>query len=286
MKLEPYAPATFGNWASIYVYGRTRTHVLTISNRVSFIGTKAFTHADFERWYIPRPVSKPTMERILVQMKGYAIKVGLATEAAEVLPKLIKMTKDEINQALAKGKMTESRIALSAAKEMEYEMSTGKAPRKLFGAAAASAEAKAKRLAAEAKVLAGEVTEELKEKEAAGATDVKLGSASKKAAKIDVAETTPRKGKATKIIKEVAAKNEGKKLAEPKGFDPAKLKKDGKWRSASSMFKGLIYEHPDWADEKIFKLVQKEFDLADDRIGYVKWNRGWLKSQGVELQAA
>lgn len=286
MKLEPHGQTNFGRSASVYVYKRTKTHVSFITNKVSFIGIKTHTIEEFNGWYEPRPLSDVTLDRMLQQMKGYAIKVGLSTEAGEVLPKLVKMTKEELNAALAKGKMTESKIAAAAAKEMEQMMASGGAPRKLYGAAAKSAADKAARLAAEAKELAtGPATEELKADEAAG-KDVRLKPASKrKPAKIEA--TTPKKKEANKVLKDVAAKAEGKPTRadkNAKGFDVTKMKKaDGSWRSASSMFKGLIFENPGRSDEDIFKDVQKQFGLDDDKLSYVKWNRGWFEREGIQL---
>lgn len=286
MKLEPHGQTSFGRSASVYVYKRTKTHVSFITNRVSFIGTKTYTIEEFNGWYEPRPLSDQALANVLQQMKRYAIKVGLATEAGEILPKLVRMTREELNEALSKGKMTESKIAAAAAKEMEQMMASGGAPRKLYGAAAKSAAEKAARLAAEAKELAtGPATEELKADEAAG-KDVRLKPASKrKEPKIEA--TTPKKKEANKVLKDVAAKAEGKPTRADKaakGFDVAKMKKaDGSYRSASSMFKALLFEKPERTDESIFKEVQKQFGLSDDKISYVKWNRGWFEREGIPL---
>ena len=177
---------------------------------------------------------------------------------------------------------------------------SGAAPRKLAGAAAAAVKRKEERLAAEAKKLAGEVSDDQTKLEASGAADARLpaqtggrkkGETAKKPAakKTETAKKEPKVTKSTpspdqaKRILKGSARSDSQVTADSQ-FDPSKLKNaDGDYKSASAMFKGLLFEGKK-SDDAIAKEVDKKFGLGEQKAkDYVKWNRGWFRRQGVKI---
>jgi hypothetical protein len=290
----PYRLASFqGTMITLVVEGDDHM-VVTLSNRVSFIHAKVWAREAFEADYKPAKLVEDGLATVLRQFKGYAKSIGMTAEAAVYLPKLIPMTAAEIQSSLTLGLETHARIKKEALRMEQQDngkdLPSGKAPRKLGGAAAAAVKRKEERLAAEAKKLAEAVSKDLTETEKAGAADARLPKTAVK--------RSAGKGKPPKITKETPPADLAKKIVKGKansqaqvkpdsGFDPSKLKgADGEYKSASSMFKGLLYEGK-LSDDKIAAAVDKKFGLGDQKAkDYVKWNRGWFRRQGIEIAAA
>jgi hypothetical protein len=305
-----YRLKSFSGVGVVFLLAMSKTHATIMLNNVSYIHVRDLPLKEFERDYKPVQISPIKMSKVLDQWKTYAVNVGMSSTAAPILPQLVAMTKEEVKMATENGAKTEGKILDSAAAEHAADTkkgTAGKAPRKLAGAAlkavqakqareaeAAAAATKTKparkqgrggnakgatdeeRIAAEAKLLAEDVTKDIN----AGskqAEEVVLGKrkAAPKAA-------TPGKAEAARVLK-------GKETpaAGTKTFDPSTLKNaDGKWKSSSAMFKGLLWEGKLKTDDQIFAAVQKQFDLDDTKKGYVAWNRGWFRRNGIALPAA
>ena len=231
-----------------------KERALILDNFVWAVATKAIPIKEWRRNWKTVELPEDKIAKMLDSLAGYAVYSGMTPEAAEYLPQLVPMTQAAQTVALNKGKALLERYKTQA----QIEEAEAKAGRPLAGAAliakakkileeAEQAEASSphKRNAGRAKALAEQVTKDLAEVEAAGEDP-------------------------TKVLKDATPDTT---LKAPKGFDPKKLKtSDGKWRSASSMFKGLLLEGK-LDDDKIFKAVQKEFGLDDDKRSYVQWSQ-------------
>jgi len=316
--LEPYGIRTFGNTPSVFVYRRRAGKVSVVTHAMlPYLGTRHFDEAEFDRHYKPIEISKDHVSKLIANWKRVALSMGITCEAAEVLvPKFIKLTKEEYDMSTEEGSVKEAAILDSAQAEHDKDVktgaTTGKAPRKLAGAAllavqrkaereaAAKAEAKADKPAKPAKPprtstkvmkLAEEVSEELKAEGDDGKVDATLAGKAirepkaKKPVKAKKTEPAEKPAKAAKVEK--PAKAPKTKPAADGAFDVSKLKNaDGEYKSASSMFKGLLIEGK-LTDVKIAEAVDKKFDLGDQKAkDYVKWNRGWFRRQGITIPDA
>lgn len=264
--LEPVRPVGGGIITS-YVVHKTKTHALLLVDRVAYIGIKEISLADLKTKYVKRTFSEKKLRLCLQGLAKYAVHAGMSPEAAEYLPKITPMSKEEIAMATMKGIETINGHKEAAAAEEAKDVAAGKAPRKLAGAALASALRKKEREeAAAAKALAAEVTEDIKKAEAEGTADELIKEVTKPGPKQS-------RKKDEKTVNLAVVHN--------------KLKPNGEYKSASAMFKGLIIEDSKLpaakrrTDQEIFKEVQAKFDLSDDKLGYVGWNRGKLKREGL-----
>lgn len=270
------------------------THwVVKLWNAVSFIHAKVVPREEFEQDYKPVRLVDDGVRMVLHQFRGYARTVGMTPEAAVYLTKLTEMPPADVQVAITQGLETKAKIQKEAQKmasEEQNSLPSGKAPRKLAGAALKAVQRKEERLAAEAKSLASAVTDDKVEEEKADVVDARLPStpvkrSSKKGETPKLTKDTPSADQAKKIIKGKANRNA---QVDPTGqFDASKLKDaQGNWRSASAMFKGLLFEGKK-TDDQIATAVDKQFGLGEQKAkDYVKWNRGWFRRQGVELPAS
>jgi hypothetical protein len=98
------------------------------------------------------------------------------------------------------------------------------------------------------------------------------GKAAKAAAKVPAKKAAAKKVPAKKVV--------AKKAAVKVEKQSTKEENSGRRRSASQMFKDLILEGKH-TDDEIFKKVQKEFGLDDNKRSYVAWNRNDLVKKGL-----
>lgn len=296
-----------------FLTGEDENYAYVMNNYSWAIATKAIPIEEFRKDWKRVTLPEEKIQKMLQSYCKFAVVAGMTPEAGQFLTRYYPMPKEQERVALDKGYATLSRYQCQAeAEEAAEKLATDKKIKPLAGAAldslykktieglapsakpgkrnqaAAPAEpalvnpadevgtannatendgvlATKRRNSAKGKKLtelAREVTEDLNEAEAAGENPDKLMKARKPV------EPKPKKEP---------------KVKEAKGFDPAKLKgADGKYKSVSAMLKGLILEGKLKTDEAIFKATQKQFpDLADDKLGYVKWNRNWLKKEGA-----
>lgn len=307
MTPTPHQLRNFNGSLIWLVVEEDKNWVVVLWNRVSFIHAEVRERAEFEKDYQLARLVSDGVKTVLRQFRGYANSVGMTPEAAVYLPKLAGMPAEEITHATTLGLATQQRIHKEALKmaQAEGKEITGKAPRKLGGAAAAAVERKQARLAAEAKILAGQVSEDQKAADTPEVADAKLPKASAKAgtkkdskkpaAKKEAAKPAdkgPAIAKTTPKAKDVPKILNGKvrshaQVSADGEFDPAKLKNsDGDYKSASAMFKGMLFEGK-LSDADIAKQVDKKFSLGEAKAkDYVKWNRGWFRRQGVKIADA
>jgi len=272
-----------------------KERALILDNFVWAVATKEIPIKEWRSNWKTVELPREKIDKMLDSLASYAIYAGATPEAMEYLPLMTPMTDAAKRVAGYKGVELLERYKTQAAIEEAAE----KAGKPLTGAAliakakkimadAAANEATEEHLAAtvdepettvvaerrrttkkaeKVRQAAAEVTEILNEAEAKGENPMKVMKTTKTA---DV------KKEAKRVAKE-------EKVARAKPFDAAKLKgPDGKYKSVSSALKGLILEGKLKTDEAIFKAAQKQFpDLSDDKFGYVKWNRNWLKKEGL-----
>jgi hypothetical protein len=277
--------------------------LVVLSNKVSFVHAVVWEREEFEHDYHEARLVSDGIDMVLRQFRGYANSVGMTPEAAVYLPKLIKMSAEEIQNAITTGLATQQRIQKEARIMAQADGNiSGKAPRKLGGAAAAAVAKKEQRLAAEAKILAGAVSDDQAKTETPATADATLPKAKparkKPADKAAPAAKTPKGKKEPEVTKDTPKARDAAKIIKGKArsdaqvsldgaFDPSKLKNsDGDYKSASAMFKGLLYEGK-LSDKDIAKQVDKKFSLGETKSNdYVKWNRGWFRRQGVKIADA
>ena len=303
-KPQPFKLTSFKSPMVSLVVDSDAHCVVVMSNRVSFIDVRVWGREEFEADYHPARLVSDGINMVLRQFHGYACQVGMTPEAAVYLQHLIKFDAKQFRESVTMGMATKARIKKEA-QRMEQEDKakgtvSGAAPRKLAGAAAAAVKRKEERLAAEAKKLAGEVSDDQTKLEASGAADARLpaqtggrkkGETAKKPAakKTETAKKEPKVTKSTpspdqaKRILKGSARSDSQVTADSQ-FDPSKLKNaDGDYKSASAMFKGLLFEGKK-SDDAIAKEVDKKFGLGEQKAkDYVKWNRGWFRRQGVKI---
>jgi hypothetical protein len=275
------------------VVDKDKHTVVTLANKVSYIQAKVWDRTEFEAEYQPVRLVEDGLKTTLQQFRGYAISVGMTPEAAVYLTKLIPMAASDVAAAITQGLATYAGIKKEAELMAKAEGNT--APRKLAGAAALAVKRKEERLAAEAKALVSGVSDQLTQTEDKAAPDAGLpkgpvkGTGAKRQPDKLPKETadTPKTLKAAKKI--LKGDKPPKADAQVKGgqLDPAKLKnKEGNWKSASAMFKGLLLEGK-LNDDNIASEVDARFSLGSEKaVAYVKWNRGWFRREGIELPAA
>lgn len=87
----------------------------------------------------------------------------------------------------------------------------------------------------------------------------------------EIEKTTPSRYNKEEHKPDVTPKKKSKKRS--KG-------KTGEYSSAAAMFRSLLTEG-ELDDDGVFKAVQDEFDLDDNRKGYVKWYKKKLVDDGV-----
>ena len=290
--IEPYKLASYQGAMVTMVVEQDKQIIVTLSNRVSFIDARIWGRDEFLQDYIPAKITPTAVQLCLQQFVGYARSVGCTPAAAVYLNKLGYMQGSDLHGAIIKGQETLARIKKDAKimEQQDKDPTAGKAPRKLGGAAAAAVKRKEERLAAEAAQLAGQVSEDMTKAEEAGATDARLPKTPVK--------RSAGKGNPPKITKDTPSADAAKKIVKGKAnaqaqisadgkFDPSKLKNaEGEYKSASAMFKGLLFEGK-LSDDKIAAAVDAKFSLGEQKAkDYVKWNRGWFRREGVEIKAA
>lgn len=269
-----------GGLMTTYLVKTLTQSVLVLKDHVCYIGVDEVNHKEFFDRHIEIFPTEEVLQSRLASMAKYAMYAGMTAEAATYLSKLTPMDKEDIQMAVNKGRATVAKHKADGEAEEAKDVKAGKAPRKLAGAALVARQKKEERERQAAEALAtqgvaAEVSNDLQQAEEAGASDVRLDTAAKGTNKR--AAKAP-KNEVEKVVKETA---KAKKVAE---IQPTA---NGDYKSASAMFKGLLLEDAKKAegkrrsDEQIFKLVQAKFDLSDDKIGYVKWNRGKLKRDGL-----
>lgn len=280
--------------------------LVVLSNKVSFIHAKLWERDEFEADYHEARLVSDGVDYVLRQFRGYANSVGMTPEAAVYLPKLVKMTAEEIRNAIILGLATQQRIQKEARIMAQADGQTlgNKAPRKLGGAALKAVQAKEARLAAEAKLLTAKVSDDQTKTETADTVDATLPKAKPARKKAEPktaaapAAKTPKAKKEPEVTKDTPKARDAAKILKGKArsdaqvsldgaFDPSKLKNaEGDYKSASAMFKGLLYEGK-LSDDAIAKQVDKKFSLGETKAkDYVKWNRGWFRRQGVKIADA
>lgn len=278
-----------------FIVGRTRKAVAVLYNAVWAIIVRQIPMAEYNEHYQAVVYEEVRAQEILKGMKDYAIYAGMTPEAAEFLPQLYPMSKEEIKVASDKGVETLERHKDQAVDEEVKE-------KRLFGAALKSKLAKdAREAAATAEKLDDQIVEpgtstNATEKAGVQADDVGTDEPVLPKPKI-VPSTVERRrtGKkateARQLAKEVS---EALVEAEQNGENPAAVLKKAKppvekkdpndFKSASAMFKALILKahkaKKPQTDDEIFAEVQAKFGLDDNKKGYVGWNRNWLKNQG------
>lgn len=277
-------PAPYARTGMIKVIGflikKNKRYAYVLDNYVWGVCVREFTIEEFEKRYKPSSIAKDKIHTILRGLSSYAIYAGMTRPAARVLPLMTYMSEGDVKLAIEKGSATKAKHEAGA----ESDAKKDGAPKKLFGAALKSYNARLEREAAAAESAAQASGAEPKKPvvelapEAVAAHSL-AAELSADLTKIEEAGGDPEAVVAPKKKWTKPDPNAPKKVA--KGFDVAGLKDaKGDWKSSSAMFKGLLLEGGK-TDDQIFKAVQKKFGLDDGKKGYVAWNRGWLKRHNL-----
>ncbi len=275
MKPRPYARTGTVKLIGFLIH-ETKRYAYILDNYVWGVHVKELTQEEFSGQYGP---TNPPTEQITTILKGlssYAVYAGMTKPAARVLPLLTPMSEGDIAMATKKGQETQAKFTAGA----EAEAKKDGVPKKLFGAALKSYNARIEREAAAAEAAAVKSGAKPLPPEAEAAHSM-AADVSDTLTKLEEAGEDPQaivspKPRKNKKAVEVAATQKPKQ-----DFDIAKLKgPDGEYKSSSGMFKGLLLEGK-LSDDEIFKAVQKKFGLDDGKRGYISWNRGWLIRNGL-----
>lgn len=294
----PYCVRANGNMGHSYgiVVHETKSLIVVLMNKVVYVRLVYDTPKAF--WKLYQPAEGQNPKRAAQTMVLTALTNGCAPAAMTHLEQLAVVPKAKIGTALRKGLETMATHKKEGAKMKAADEKAGKAPRKLSKAEQEAKrreelEAKdAERAYAQHIQEAEDMARKASKKAASKPTTRKVTRSSQKAADEKpktTKKTAPRKTAAKKApakkpaAKKTPAKTKASGKTKLNGFDTNKLTKaDGSWRSASSMFQGLLIEGKK-SDDDIFAEVQAEFDLDDSKRSYVNWNRNHLRKLGVEL---
>lgn len=285
-----------GKQTVAFLVSQDENHAFVLDNYVWAVAVKAVPIEAWRKDWKTLELPKEKLDKILDGLAGYAIYAGMTPEAAQYLPHMVPMTKQAQRVALDRGYKTLERHKTQATAEEAVDK------KRLAGAALTS---QVKKIMAEAGEAVDEVdaavvnpADEVGTAENATETVVPTSKVAEKrsnsskgkklkalaaAVTEDLNEVEAKGGNPVEALKTPRPKTTKPKSApRPKaGFDPAKLKgPDGRYKSVSAAFKGLILEGK-LSDDKIFETVQKQFGLDASKRSYVQWNRNWLKKEGI-----
>jgi hypothetical protein len=273
-----------------FLVGEDEGHAYVLDYFVWAVHTKPIPMEEWKRDWVRTTLPPDKIEKMFESLKQSAIVVGATPEGMAKLAELIPVTKEEQRFALDKGYQTLQRHKTAADAERHADEQK---LRKLAGAPLASMYKKEIALLEARLGKTAQQVETVPVAEEVGTAEVATETVKPK--RQPKAKTDPTAEKVRKLATEATEElaeaekrgvNPAKAMKRPapgktEGFNPTKLKGvDGKYKSASAMFKGLILEAK-LSDDKIFQAVQKQFGLSDDKRSYVQWNRNWLKKEGI-----
>jgi hypothetical protein len=251
-----------------FLVNLTEDHAFVLQNAVWAVTIKVIPIETWRKDWSIVTIDDAKRAAILEGLKNYAVYAGITPEAVDHLSSLIPMSTAVKQVALDKGNTTLKRFRTQAEAEAA---AAGERP--LAGAALQSVARKEIEKAEGPTTLAERRRTSDKAKEVRALVD----QVSKDLTDAEVKGKNP-----VKALKAKGPLPKPKKEPRPKKvFDVANLKgEDGKWKSVSAAFKGLILEGK-LSDDKIFAAVKKQFGIDDSKRGYVQWNRNWLKKEGL-----